>query len=142
MPSVGIWGIAILALIVLLLFGPKKLPGLGRSLGRGAREFKETVTDQTKELKEATIDTPKQFKEAINPLTPLPEDEPEPVTATAPEAERVVTVTVQEEPMPVLRPSKLRRPSRSPRSRRRLARRGEPASGRRARDRTGRRAAG
>ena len=104
MPSVGIWGIAILALIVLLLFGPKKLPGLGRSLGRGAREFKETVTDQTKELKEATIDTPKQFKEAINPLTPLPEDEPEPVPATAPEAERVVTVTVQEEPVPVAPP--------------------------------------
>jgi len=100
MPSIGIWGIAILALVVLLLFGPKRLPGLGRSLGRGAREFKETVTDQTKELKEATVDTPKEFKSAFNPLAPLPEEEPEPPAEAAPATERVVTVTVQEEPLP------------------------------------------
>ncbi len=99
MPAIGIWGIVIIALVVLLLFGPKRLPGIGRSLGRGAREFKETVTDQTKELKEATIDTPKQFKEAINPLAPLPKDEPEATPAVAPDAERAVTVTVQEEPV-------------------------------------------
>lgn len=36
--------IAILVLVALLVFGPKRLPEIGRSLGRGIREFKETVT--------------------------------------------------------------------------------------------------
>lgn len=68
MGTIGIWGIVILVLVALLLFGPKRLPQIGRSLGRGLREFKETVTDQTKELKEATIETPRQFKEGLNPF--------------------------------------------------------------------------
>ncbi|HHX74013.1 MAG TPA: twin-arginine translocase TatA/TatE family subunit [Firmicutes bacterium] len=35
--------------LILILFGPKKLPELGRSLGRGLREFKQATT----ELKES-----------------------------------------------------------------------------------------
>ena len=31
-------------MIVLLIFGPKRLPGLGRSLGSGMREFKDSIT--------------------------------------------------------------------------------------------------
>jgi sec-independent protein translocase protein TatA len=38
------WHIAILVLVILLLFGPKKLPEIGRSLGGGMREFKDSVT--------------------------------------------------------------------------------------------------
>jgi sec-independent protein translocase protein TatA len=38
------WHIAILVLVVLLVFGPKKLPEMGRSLGKGIREFKDGVT--------------------------------------------------------------------------------------------------
>ena len=34
----------ILLVIVLLIFGPKRLPGLGRQLGHGMREFKESIT--------------------------------------------------------------------------------------------------
>jgi len=34
----------IVLVIVLLIFGPKRLPGLGRQLGTGMREFKESVT--------------------------------------------------------------------------------------------------
>jgi sec-independent protein translocase protein TatA len=37
----------ILFVIVLLLFGPKRLPELGRSLGRGIREFKGSITGST-----------------------------------------------------------------------------------------------
>jgi sec-independent protein translocase protein TatA len=36
--------LAIILLIVLLVFGPKRLPGLGRQLGSGMREFKEAIT--------------------------------------------------------------------------------------------------
>jgi sec-independent protein translocase protein TatA len=38
------WEILILLAIILLIFGPKRLPELGRSLGRGAREFKNSIT--------------------------------------------------------------------------------------------------
>ena len=37
------WEILILLLIILLIFGPKRLPELGRSLGKGAREFKDSI---------------------------------------------------------------------------------------------------
>jgi sec-independent protein translocase protein TatA len=44
MPNIGAPEIAIILVIVLLIFGPKRLPDLGRSLGRGMREFKDSVT--------------------------------------------------------------------------------------------------
>ncbi len=36
--------IVIILVIVLIIFGPKRLPDLGRSLGRGMREFKDSVS--------------------------------------------------------------------------------------------------
>jgi len=44
MPTPGPLEIIILLVIVLLIFGPKRLPDLGKSLGRGMREFKDSVT--------------------------------------------------------------------------------------------------
>lgn len=44
MPNIGLPEIAIVLIIVLVIFGPKRLPDLGRSLGRGMREFKDSVT--------------------------------------------------------------------------------------------------
>jgi sec-independent protein translocase protein TatA len=38
------WELLILALVVLLIFGPKRLPEMGRSLGKGMREFKSAIT--------------------------------------------------------------------------------------------------
>jgi sec-independent protein translocase protein TatA len=39
----------IVLVIVLLIFGPKRLPGLGRQLGQGMREFKDGITGHSKE---------------------------------------------------------------------------------------------
>jgi sec-independent protein translocase protein TatA len=39
--------LALLLLIALLLFGAKRLPEIGRSLGSGMREFKESVTHES-----------------------------------------------------------------------------------------------
>src|SRR4051794_1049720 len=44
MPNIGPLELVIVLVIVLLVFGPKRLPGLGRSLGSGMREFKDSVT--------------------------------------------------------------------------------------------------
>jgi sec-independent protein translocase protein TatA len=40
---VGPWELLILVGVLLLIFGPKRLPEIGRSLGRGVREVKEAV---------------------------------------------------------------------------------------------------
>ena len=61
--------IIVILVIVLIVFGPKRLPDLGRSLGRGMREFKDSVTGKDKdELPEAT------------PVPPV--EKPEPTTVT------------------------------------------------------------
>jgi sec-independent protein translocase protein TatA len=44
MPNIGPLELVIVLVIVLIIFGPKKLPQLGRSLGGGLREFKGAVS--------------------------------------------------------------------------------------------------
>ena len=44
MPNVGPLEIAIVLIIVLIIFGPKRLPELGQSMGRGIREFKNSIS--------------------------------------------------------------------------------------------------
>jgi sec-independent protein translocase protein TatA len=41
---IGFPEILLLGLVVLLVFGPKRLPEMGRSLGKGMREFKDSIT--------------------------------------------------------------------------------------------------
>ena len=45
----SLWQIAIVLVIALIVFGPKRLPELGRSLGTGMREFKDSITGKNKE---------------------------------------------------------------------------------------------
>lgn len=41
--KLGIWELVLILVIVLVIFGPKKLPEIGKSLGRGLREFKHAT---------------------------------------------------------------------------------------------------
>ena len=50
--GVAWWEILLILLLVLLVFGPKRLPEMGRSLGRGFREFKESITGSDRERDE------------------------------------------------------------------------------------------
>ena len=43
MPNIGPLELIIVLVIVLLIFGPKRLPGLGKQLGSGMREFKDSI---------------------------------------------------------------------------------------------------
>ena len=47
MPNIGPLEIIIVLVVVLLIFGPKRLPDLGRSLGGGMREFKDSITGKS-----------------------------------------------------------------------------------------------
>lgn len=44
----------VVLVIVLLIFGPKRLPGLGKQLGTGLREFKESITGEDKHEEQAS----------------------------------------------------------------------------------------
>ncbi len=43
MPNIGPMELIVVLVIVLLVFGPKRLPGLGKQLGSGMREFKDSI---------------------------------------------------------------------------------------------------
>ena len=58
----GGWEIVIIALLILLMFGAKKLPELARGLGQGIREFKGAVDGVKNEIEEAD----KSFEEEKN----------------------------------------------------------------------------
>lgn len=74
----GPWEIAIVVLVVMLLFGAKAVPKIGRSAGKTMREFKDSVGDLPKEFKDAvetpaelvsTVRNPKRaVKDALNPF--------------------------------------------------------------------------
>jgi sec-independent protein translocase protein TatA len=54
MGNIGAPEIVLLLLVALLLFGAKRLPEIGRSLGSGMREFKDSVTGNTPTTPEPT----------------------------------------------------------------------------------------
>ena len=53
--GIGIWELLILLLVLLLVFGPKRLPEMGRQLGKGMREFKDSVTGDGKDDDAASL---------------------------------------------------------------------------------------
>jgi sec-independent protein translocase protein TatA len=42
--GIPLWELLLILLVVLLVFGPKRLPEMGRSLGKGMREFKDSIS--------------------------------------------------------------------------------------------------
>jgi sec-independent protein translocase protein TatA len=74
MGNIGAPEIILLLLVALLLFGAKRLPEIGRSLGSGMREFKDSVTDNTPTHTETT-----QLPVGTQDTTPTPQRENETV---------------------------------------------------------------
>jgi sec-independent protein translocase protein TatA len=74
--------IAFLVVILLLVFGARRLPEIGRSLGSGMREFKDSISGETKPTLSATVPQP----QAQQPQPPVaqPVATPPPVAAPAP----------------------------------------------------------
>ena len=62
--GIGPLELVIVLVIALVIFGPKRLPDLGKSLGKGMREFKDSITGKSDDDDEPSA------------LTPAPTDDP------------------------------------------------------------------
>jgi sec-independent protein translocase protein TatA len=60
MPNVGPMEILVVLIIALIVFGPKKLPELGNSLGKGIREFKGSISGESDPSPKAHTDASDQ----------------------------------------------------------------------------------
>ena len=76
MGQLGFQELLIIFVIALLVFGPKKLPELGKSLGKGLREFKKATEDlksnwedQMKEVEEPIRETAKDIESTGHEVT-------------------------------------------------------------------------
>ncbi len=58
--SFGLPELGVILLIALILFGPTKLPQIGRSVGKALREFRESSTEVTKAIQEGVQGAPAQ----------------------------------------------------------------------------------
>ena len=55
---IGMPELIVLGIVVLLIFGPKRLPEMGRSMGHGLREFKDSISGDRKEEPDALAPPP------------------------------------------------------------------------------------
>jgi sec-independent protein translocase protein TatA len=63
---IGFWELLALAAVLLLLFGPKRLPEIGRSMGKGLREFKDSIAGPMDDAGSDAVDA------TTDVVTPLP----------------------------------------------------------------------
>jgi sec-independent protein translocase protein TatA len=75
--NIGWQGLIVILLIVLVIFGPKRIPEIARSLGRGMREFKDSVTGDHDQHKDDAAHVPAEQHE-IGPAPTSDVTEPQP----------------------------------------------------------------
>ena len=73
MPNIGTGEIVLLLLIALLLFGAKRLPEIGRSLGKGMREFKDSVSGKDDDER-PQLEPPIGTQDTTAPVAPREHD--------------------------------------------------------------------
>ncbi len=76
--SIGPWEITIVVLVILILFGGKRLPELARGLGKGIREFRGAVSDTSDQLKSSLKDDPPPPPPPTPPKAPGESSAPDP----------------------------------------------------------------
>jgi TatA/E family protein of Tat protein translocase len=89
------WEILVIFLIILILFGPKSIPALARSLGKGVREFKDASSKFSEALNDSAEEEERKAKQAeAKPAAGMPvlREPKDAVTAEANLAAREVVV--------------------------------------------------
>ncbi|MFN2398867.1 MAG: twin-arginine translocase TatA/TatE family subunit [Gemmatimonadaceae bacterium] len=66
--NLGFGEIVMILVLVLLLFGAKRLPEIGASMGKGIREFKKSITDVDRSLSEGSRDERSDRPRAADPV--------------------------------------------------------------------------
>jgi sec-independent protein translocase protein TatA len=77
----GMGQIILIILVVLLLFGAKKLPELAKGIGQGIKEFKKATRDVQSDIHSAVNET-EEYRPAPPPAKPAPPAEQKPQTPT------------------------------------------------------------
>ena len=88
--SIGPMELVVILVIALIVFGPRKLPELGKSLGKSLGEFKRASNDLRNTLEEEIHVEEQAERQEVQPTKPAPEkpSEPEtPVTQNQPAAD-------------------------------------------------------
>lgn len=96
--GLGVPELLIILAVALLIFGPKHLPKLGRSLGRTIHNFREGLGNDKDVVKEAEEEAPKRKKKAAAKKLEAPADEAPAKEAKAEEPATDVAETVASEP--------------------------------------------
>jgi sec-independent protein translocase protein TatA len=80
-PNIGPTELIIVLVIVLLIFGPKRLPGLGKQLGTGMREFKDSISGKggKDDDDEEEAERPAKQRREVEAALGRPEGEPAPL---------------------------------------------------------------
>jgi sec-independent protein translocase protein TatA len=90
MPSwIGPWEIAIVLVLALLIFGPRKLPDLGASLGKSIRGFRKGMQESQDEVKSALAEVRESAE--VKDAEPAKSATAEPVQATIAEPAKAAT---------------------------------------------------
>lgn len=66
MPSIGFGEIIVVLLVALIVFGPKRLPEIGRTMGKSMREFRRATSNLKREFEDSIDDEP--------PIVPSPHE--------------------------------------------------------------------
>ena len=97
--GLGMGEMIVIFLVVLLLFGAKRLPEIGSSLGKGIREFKGSIKEIEKEVRDDTEDDSKKksvdepWREAVPPASASsnePDQGPRRLTTNPPPSEQQI----------------------------------------------------
>ena len=107
--GIGLPELIIILVVALIVFGPKKLPDLARSLGKGMAEFKK-ATDDFKSTIDKNVNVDLDKEDPYKPETPPPQEIPTNTETAAPEG----PVTPNPAEAVGCRPGK--QPGRSPRT--------------------------
>lgn len=99
-PNIGPLEIAIVLIIALIVFGPKRLPELGKSLGKGLSEFREGLSNVGRhdDHDDEDDDDDDEIENEPAELTPPPTDEKHPLPGEEPEVTEV-TASADAEPV-------------------------------------------
>jgi sec-independent protein translocase protein TatA len=84
--NIGFMELMVILVIVLVLFGARRVPEIGASIGKGIREFKKNINDADREIREPLRESRNSSLNAGEPDTTVRRDE----EAVRPEPKRLI----------------------------------------------------